>query len=227
VYRWYRVKAPQTLPWDGVYLNNLDDLHLNDARVLPGYDDDPEAGVAGIFWGWSDHPYNAANCPLLTTDFTIDKVNRLVKFEHPVFQFGGSDCIQEATLGLYTSFRLRDSTTGCWYKETYSTERTTGSGERTYVHSDLWRCRAAYYVDCPPSTSESDNESELADEANAYVNNYAAHWDAVATKRVLEYPGMQVVVPNGKVHQVCWRINKNQPTTTIASEGFEQNALLR
>jgi hypothetical protein len=223
VYRCYRVKVPQSTPFGTI--NSIDDIDLNDYRVIPDSEDHPPPLVFWEYWGWSDHPYNVGQCPPISMDFVLDKQNRMIVFDHPVFLLGSSECIAPADLKLLISFYGRQST-GCYARETFTVTRSTGSGTQTFQHPDLWRARSQTYLNCSIS-SLSDNITELTTEAEAYRDNYKAHFDAIIRKRQLEYPGLQPIMPTGKVNQVAFHIGKNVVATTMASEGFNHNAFTR
>lgn len=228
VYRTYRIKVPQTLPVKGpddetLVLTNIDDIFLNDYRIAFDTDEDNPPYVTGTYWGFSDHYKNVANCPNLSMDFKIDKRNRVIIFEFPLFRVG--NCILPADIKLFTSFTLRNST-GCFIKQTFTVTRNTGSGEKIFHLPDLWRAIALGYLNCD-QVSVWDNIDDLTDEAEVYRDAYKAHYDSRTVKRQLEFPGVLKIMPNGKVSQVCFHINKGLPTTTVASENFDHNAMVR
>ena len=91
-----------------------------------------------------------------------------------------------------------------------------GTGGKDVYLADIW-----------PGSDEIQALLAYAMDGKAYRDNYAAHFDAVIRKRQLEYPGLQPIMPTGKVNQVAFHIGKNVVSTTMASEGFNHNAFLR
>ncbi len=220
VFRCYRVKDSQTLPFDGdtIYVTDRDDIELDDRRVVWQFVEPPPAYVTGIYYPYGDHPQNTANCPNVACDFVMDKGNRLIKFEYPIFKIG--DCVEPAELKLHTGFRLRDSSTKAWHREIFEIERDTGEGEWTLEVPHLWRARALGYQNCSLST-EVDNISTLTAEAEVYLFAWATHFDAIRDKRHVSVAGLQEVATNGTIAQIKYRVGRGQVPQTRVSQHFE------
>lgn len=223
IYRCYRVKVPQTLPFldsggSSIVLSDRDDIDLDPYRLMSGAVDPAPAYVNGEFWPYSDHPYNTANCPVVACDFEIDNVNKLVKFAQPIFKKGS--CIAAAVLKLHTSFHLRDSATGGWYRDTYSDTRTDGYGTWSLDVPYLWRAMSATYTDCS-RTGSTDNKTALDVEANVLVAAWKAHWDAVRNKRCVAMAGLHPVSLSGKIAQLDFRLGRGLCPSTRVCQHYE------
>lgn len=219
IYRCYRVKVPQALPFldsggNTIYLYDRDDIDLDPYRLMSGEVDPAPAYVNGEFWPYSDHPYNTDDCPVVACDFEIDNVNKLVRFAQPIFKMGS--CIAAADLELHTSFHLRDNATGGWYRDTYSDDREDGYGVWSLDVPYLWRAMSATYTHCA-RTGSTDNKTALDTEANALVAAWKAHWDAVRNKRCVAMAGLHPVSLSGKIAQLDYRLGRGlTPQTRVA-----------
>ena len=216
VFRCYRVKVPQTLAFGGssLTLTDLDDLDMDDRRLIWQPVPPPPAFVNGIYWSGGDHSYSTQYCPNVACDFVVDKKNCLIKFEHPIFKI--DDCVTAAELKLQTAFHLRNSSTHEWNRETFTIERETGEGEWVLEVPHLWRARALGTQDCTVA-NEVDNLTTLTAEAQVYLDAWKSHWDSVKDKRHVSVAGIHPVATNGKVAAVKFRIGRGQvPQTTIS-----------
>jgi hypothetical protein len=219
VFRCYQVVTPQSVPFEEpVYIADLDDLDLDDRRVVFAATEPPPAYVTGTYWPQGDHPYNTANCPNVACDFTVDKGNRLIKFEYPIFKMGS--CIEPADLLLHTGFHVRHYETREWIRETFEAERSTGYGEWTLEVPHLWRARALAYTNCSVS-AEGDNRSTVKDEAQVYLDAWEQHFDAIRDKRHVSVAGILPVGLSGKVAQIVYRVGRGQVPQTRVSQHFE------
>lgn len=219
VFRCYQVVAPQRLPFnESLYLNDLNDLDLDTHRVTFGASEPASAYVTGTYYPWGDHPYNANDCPNVGCDFTIDKANRLIRFEYPIFQM--ASCIQPADLKLHTGFHLRHYEDREWIHETIEIERDYGTGEMVLEVPYLWRARTLGYANCQTAT-EQDNRDTLHDEAQVYLDAWKDHFDAIRERRHLSIAGLQRVELNGKLAQVVYRLGRGQVPQTRVSMNFE------
>jgi len=218
VFRCYRVKVPQTLPFtdvDGntITLTDRNDIDLFELRAIPNVTEEPRYYVEGTYWPYSDHPYNVANCPVVACDSTLDNANKLITFAHPIFKF--YDCIAAADLRLHTSFHVRDST-GRWVRQIYTDDRTDGYGTWTLEVPYLWRTQGVNYTDCT-QTGTTDTKTSLDTEANAIVAAWKAHWDAVRNKRCVAMAGLHPVSLSGKIAQLDYRLGRGlAPQTRVA-----------
>ncbi len=219
VFRCYQVVAPQNLPFnESVYISDLSDLELDTHRVTFGASEPAPAYVTGTYYPWGDHPYNVADCPLVCCDFTIDKPNRLIRFEYPIFKIG--NCIQPADLLLHTGFHLRDYDDGDWIRESFEIERDYGTGEFVLDIPYLWRARTLGYLNCQ-TVAEQDNRDDLHDEAKVYLDAWKDHFDTIREKRHLSIAGLHPVELNGKLAQVVYRLGRGQVPQTRVSMNFE------
>lgn len=220
VFRCYRVKANQTFPFEGesLYLQDLDDLDLYPDRLVFQFAEPPPAYVTGIYYPWGDHPYNTALCPNVACDFVFDKVNRLIKFEYPIFKMG--DCIKAADLQLHTAFHLRDHATHEWNREVFEVERDSGEGDWELEVNHLWRARAVGYYNCSVG-AEDDNLSKVRGEAQVYLDAWKDHFDECRDKRHVSVAGIHPVETNGKIAQVRYRVGRGQVPQTRVSMNFE------
>jgi hypothetical protein len=220
VFRCYRVKVPQTLNFggDSFTISSLDDIELDDRRVIWKYADPPPAYVTGEYWPMGDHPYNTANCPNVACDWTMDKGNRLIRFEYPIFRIG--NCVQAADLKLHTGFRLRDSATKEWDRELFDIDRGEGEGIWVLEVPHLWRARAVGYNDCSVAT-DVDNISTLRSEAMVYAQAWVDHFDAIRDKRHVSVAGIHPVSTTGNIASVKFRVGRGQTPATFVSQNFE------
>ena len=219
VFRCYQVVAPQSIPFEEpVYLADLHDLDLDSHRVTFGSAEPAPAYVTGTYYPWGDHPYNVNDCPNVGCDFTIDRTNRLIRFEYPIFQM--ASCIQPADLKLHTGFHVRHYEDREWIHETIEIERDYGTGEWILEIPYLWRARTLGYYNCQ-AAAEQDNRDDLHDEAQVYLDAWKDHFDAIRSRRHLSLAGLQRVELNGTLAQVVYRLGRGQVPQTRVSQHFE------
>jgi hypothetical protein len=225
VYRVYRIKVPQELPF-GFTLYDLKDIDLDPHCVVFGQSRQPEAVVLGNYWPYSDHYKNTENCPFHSAGFELDRELRAVRFDYPVWKAGSYGCVEEADLKLYTGFHLRDPDTGDWRREEIEVEREQGEGEQIVELPFLWRAWSFYAgANCATGT-ENDNKSSLTTETNVYLNAWKAHWDAVRDKRFAPYAGVEQIALSGNVAEVCYRLGRGLTPITEASQHY-RNSMVR
>jgi hypothetical protein len=215
VFRCYRIKVPQTIHLDSetITLNDLNDIWLDDRRLVFGYFEPPPAAMLGLFWPMGDHPYNTGQCPVVGNPFTIDRDLRIITFEYPIIAF--SNCITAARLKLATSFHLRDAD-GNWKREEFEIERESGSGTKIIDIPYLWRAKAMFYVNCD-AQYETDNMSTLQAEAQVYLDAWKAHYDAIVSKLDVSFAGLHPTEMSGKVAYLEYRLGKGvAPKTRVA-----------
>src|SRR3972149_1401029 len=128
VFRCFQVVPGNVSGYGGV--SSLWQYELDDYLVElkePGTADTPPglqpAFVRAEYWPYGDHPYNTSECIDLPGNFTIDKENRMIVFDYPVFRL--APCAGSPTLHLFTGFRLREPN-GAWVRKTFSRERVVG-----------------------------------------------------------------------------------------------------
>jgi hypothetical protein len=220
--RCYRVKVPQTLPFtDGngntIVLTSRESIDLDPYRLMFGEQDPAPCYVNGTFWPYTDHPYNTENCPVVACDFELDNVNKLVRFAQPIFKF--DSCIAAADLYLHTSFHIRGAD-GTWVRDTFERDRGDGQGEWRLELPFLWRAAAQAYVDCGVS-GNSDNQATLQAEAEAYLDLWEAHFNAVKDKRDVTVPGIHPVSLSGKIAMLQYRVGRGLPPKTRILRNYE------
>lgn len=220
--RCYRLKVPQTLPFqdgDGntIVLTKREDIDLDPYRLMFGEQEPAPCYVNGIFWPWSDHPYNTANCPVVSSDFELDNVNKLVKFAQPIFKMG--NCIEPADLYLHTSFHVRGADGG-WVRDIYERDRGDGYGEWRLELPFLWRAAAQAYTDCGVSGNQ-DNQATLQAEAEVYLDLWEDHFNAVKEKRDVTIPGVHPVSLSGKIAMLQYRVGRGLPPKTRVCRNYE------
>jgi hypothetical protein len=224
VYRVYRVKVPQTLPFDAYELTDLENLILDDHGLVFGQMYQPQAQVVGTYWPYSDHYENVDNCPLQSGSFVLDKQLRAIKLEYPLWKKDGNNVVP-ADLRLYTAFHLRDAETGELLRDEYDVSRTAGTGRQTVDLPFLWRARAMPPDDCEYS-EEEDNQESLETEVMTYLDAWKGHWDAVRDKRFVPYAGVEAVDTSGNVAEVRYRIGRGLTPKTEASQHY-RNSLVK
>ena len=218
VFRCYRLKAPQTMPFSGVSpISDITLVDLDDYRLVTGAVWPPRAYVSGTWWPYTDHFRNTANCPIYAADFRISHGERIVVFDYPVFKAG--ECIAAADLKLHTSFRLRDAETGEMYREVFEIERNTGSGQQMLKLDFLWRARSIYYTDCNQA-NENDNLTSLQTEAQVYLDAWKSHWDTVVNKRDVPLAGIWNVSLSGNIAQVNYRVARGLVSKTRVTQHY-------
>ena len=219
VYRVYRVKVPQELPFDYT-LYDRSDLLLDDYCVVFGEKHQPEAVVLGDYYPYTDHYENTTNCPLHSAGFVLDKELRAVRFDYPVWKAGS--CVECADLRLYTGFHLRDHDTKEILHDTFTVSRSGGSGDQIVELPFLWRARSYYAQGCEDGTS-NDNKTKLESEAQTYLNAWKDHWDKSRDKRFMAYAGVENIGLSGNIAEVSWRVGRGLTPTTEASEHFRHS----
>jgi hypothetical protein len=221
VYRVYRIKVPQTLPFDYTLYDRADIL-LDDSCVVFGEKHQPEAVVVGDYYPYTDHYENTANCPFHSAGFVLDKELRAVRFDYPVWKAGS--CVECADLRLYTGFRLRDHDTKEILHDTFTVSRTGGSGEHIVELPFLWRARSVYANGCSDGTT-NDNQTTLEAEARVYLDAWKDHFDKSRDKRFFPYAGTHKIGLSGNIAEVSYRLGRGLTPKTTASEHFRHSLM--
>lgn len=252
VYRWYRVvdlsqggftptsaseagtTIDQMLPLRGV-MCKMGDNHANQNRPM-------ECAAYGIWWPWSDHPYNTAACQLYPGGFDLEEENGIVKFHEHVIMMdgdcgssegsggaylcmsGGSWCPVAADMKLWAAHRFRMAD-GTFDRKEFTYAVADGTGPDLYVYvPELFLVYKQTYAACssPSTTSNLTSITTEADAIGALL--VAAIEDRFDVKR-LEYPLLQPTDLDGDIAQVQYHCNQYAhetiPTRTIVSIGAE------
>jgi len=219
VYRVYQIKTPQTFPF-GITLEDIGDIELDDHRCVFGVKHQPPAVVKGVYYPYSDHYFNVAQCPINSAWFRVDKPLGAVVFDYPVWAASGFTCVRPAELQLHAGFHLRDTETGEWKRERFTVERDTGTGKRIYKEHHLWKAHSFDVSGCGDGT-EHTNDAELTAESQFYLDAWENHWDTVKDKRQQNYAGIHPLSLSGTIAHITMRAGRGQSPITRASEHYE------
>lgn len=241
VYRWYRITS---LSETGLTPTDADESVTNLNQLLPlrailcrGEDvpsltdqmRSPECEVYGVWWPYSDHPYNTGDCQLYPGGFDLEEESGIVKFHEPVFKLSGGSgatswCPDAADLKLFASHRLRLAD-GTYQRKEFDYPVSGGTGEPLRLYfPELFLVKQQFYATCETPIT-ADNETELEAEADEIAGPIVFAIENRAAVKRIEYPFIQPWDLDGDVHQVQYAVNQFAdgmfPTRTIVSVGAE------
>ncbi len=222
VFRCYRVMLQSIPLYDGE-IGTIFQIELDDVLVeMRGTDEEKyeiPAFIEGSFWPHSDHPVNSGAGYRYNGPFEIDKENRMVIFDHPVFKLYSSTCVGQANIMLATSYRLRDWQNMLYVRKQFSIERSDGSGVEDISRDELWETRVNPYSDGKLDPNQVvSNESVIQQEAQTYLNIHKQKWDGAKDQKDVVYSGINSSVScNGVIEKVSYRVGYGLTSQTRAS----------
>lgn len=164
--------------------------------------------------------------------FTIDAENGLVHFADPVYRYQTKSdgegrivtcLLQPARLWLRTTCSVRDAATRGWRRYELARDLRRGRGKLGRADRYLIRDDAVYehWLATDPKVEVKNNERELKDKANYYLDAAVAEYQ-LAAPRSMTYAGWLPISPDGAIAQVTWSVSEDGFATTRASRNREE-----
>jgi hypothetical protein len=177
------------------------------SRNLPSY-------VEGDFWAYADTPTSLSDkrC-LMPSRLNTDR--RIVKFDFPVIKLGTTGLIEEPTLYLTTSYRVRaqDGTV----VHVFTGGNVGGSGGKLVLRRPEVFASYQSTYNGASQAGTSNTQSTAMEELNRYVQIFQQKFSNSDASE-LTYPGIIPGLLNGNVCQIRWECGVNRQAKTMACE---------
>jgi hypothetical protein len=198
----------------------LDDYLLDPAeRGLDGYYRKLPYVVGGNFWPYADTPSDYTNKQWFgPTKLLADR--RMVKLQDPAISLSTSGLLQEATLYLATSYRVRAVNGDVVH--IVRSGNVGGSGGRLVLRRpEVFASYKTDYATSEGSPSGTANTQDTAfAEADRYVQIFQQKFNNSQVSE-MTYPGIIAGNLNGVVAQSRWSCGVNREALTYACENEE------
>lgn len=235
VYRWYQVTSmadgSMNVPGYGpissisqiLPLNN----HLISSYEVPTSTDraNKPAEIIGKFVVLTDPPSDSR--PVLYSeydgDFTVDRVNGIVKFPRRMVTYGINDQLEPAELYLKTSYGVRTDTTLEQVRYYQYLSITGGTFlKEAFRYEELAYATTALYNPLDPRfvIGVTDNGANLQSSIAGILQSLAARYSNVVYNQCM-YRDIKLIDLNGTVRQIIWTASDTKGATTYASTNSE------
>ena len=180
-------------------------------RRLPYY-------VEGDFWAYADTPTSLSDKRCLMPS-SLDLDRRLVRFQYPVVKLGSSGLIEEPTLYLTTSYRVKAVDGSISHLVRSGNTSVTGGGTLVLRRPEVFASFKTTY-NGQNSAGQSSTKAQAEAELDRYVQIFQQKYTSTQASE-LTYPGTIAGNLNGTVAQIRWTAGVNRNPTTMACEHEE------